>query len=335
MNSVGVYTIQILTILTLLVIVFRLLRLNSSLRMVRRFTPYTVEELEDRDETLFDYLYRRYQVYRKKISKQFKKSKLLLDYSKKYEKYCDNSKIIRDEAMDYISDKFVVGFVAMIVIMFSDIFQYQPITFLQLLTFYLIGFFIPDLVLISKNKIREKLIERDMLHAIIIMNNAFKSGMSIMQGIYMVYNELDGPISDEFKKMYIDITFGLNMDTVFKRFADRVKTKEAKYITTSLTVLNKTGGNIVQVFSSVERNSFTRKKLREELGAISASSDAIFKMLAIIPIFLIGIILMLNPTYFSPLFTTSEGLLILGLLILIYVLYIFIVRKVMKVEVDI
>ena len=48
--------------------------------------------------------------------------------------------------------------------------------------------------------------ENDLLQAIIIMNNAFKSGYSIMQAIYLVYTEMEGPISIEFKKMYMDIT---------------------------------------------------------------------------------------------------------------------------------
>jgi len=165
------------------------------------------------------------------------------------------------------------------------------------------------------------------------MNNSFKSGLSIMQAIYMVSKELDGPISEEFKKMYIDLSYGLNMEVVFERFTNRIDTKEARYITTSLNVLNKTGGNIVQVFASVERNSFTRKKLQDELGALAASASAIFKILVFIPPMLAMLIFMLNPTFFAPLFTSTIGWMILLIILAIYVLYIIIIRRVMKVKV--
>ena len=171
-----------------------------------------------------------------------------------------------------------------------------------------------------------------MLKAIIIMNNSFKSGLSIMQAIYMVSDELEGPISDEFRKMYIDISFGLDMDMVFERFAKRVNTEEARYITTSLSVLNKTGGNIVQVFASVERNAFTRKKLKEELGALASSAKAIYRILVAIPPLLSGIILLLNPNYFKPLFNTTIGMCILLLILFIYIAYIIIIKRIVEMK---
>ena len=60
--------------------------------------------------------------------------------------------------------------------------------------------------------------------------------------------------------MYVDLTYGLSLDVVFQRFEDRVKLNDVKYITTSLTILNNTGGNIVKVFESVEKTFFNNKK---------------------------------------------------------------------------
>ena len=62
--------------------------------------------------------------------------------------------------------------------------------------------------------------------------------------------------SEEFKKMYIDLTYGLELDVVFDRLSNRIKLDETKYMASSLVILNKTGGNIVKVFSSIERSFF-------------------------------------------------------------------------------
>ena len=261
------------------------------------------------------------------------KIKIFDTYSKKYQKYCDNTKIDKEDPMNYISNKVMLGIVGIMIIILSNILQFYNVTLFEMILAFLLGFFVLDLFLISKEKYRKVQIEKDMLKAIIIMNNSFKSGLSIMQAIYIVSHELEGPISEEFKKMYIDLSFGLNMEVVFERFTNRVNTKEAKYITTSLNVLNKTGGNIVQVFASVERNSFTRKKLQDELGALSASSQAMFKVLVVIPLLIAVGIFALNPTYFIPLFNNPLGIFILIIIILIYSLYIIIIRKVIKVKV--
>ena len=234
--------------------------------------------------------------------------------------------------MDYVSSKFIWGFICILIIILSDVFRYSAITFMQLLTVFLIGFFVPDIFWKSREKYRKLQIEKDMLKAIIIMNNSFKSGLSIMQAIYMVSDELEGPISDEFRKMYIDISFGLDMDMVFERFAKRVNTEEARYITTSLSVLNKTGGNIIKVFSSIEKMLFNKRKLKQEMKSLTSSSSMISKILLFMPFVFVLFITLLQPDYFAALINTTIGNIILCLIILIYVIYAYVVNRIMKVR---
>jgi len=332
-NDINLFITNSIFIVILFGIVLWLFGLIRVGKLERRFSKYTINTINDRELSLFDKFVNIYYDTRKRLSKQLYKLKIFDDYSKKYEKYCDNTKIIREDPMEYIATKVIVGICMIVLIVISNLLQHGVVTLLNLITVFLIGFFIPDLLLISKTKLRKKQIEKDMLKAIIIMNNSFKSGLSIMQAIYMVSNELDGPISEEFKKMYIDLSFGLNMEVVFDRFTERIDTKEARYITTSLNVLNKTGGNIVQVFASVERNAFTRKKLEEELGALAASSRAIFKILAIIPVIIFVLIFILNPAYFIVMFLEPMGWFLLMIILLIYITYIIVIKRVMKVKV--
>ena len=51
-------------------------------------------------------------------------------------------------------------------------------------------------------KFKKKKIENDMLRAIIIMNNAFKSGKSTIQAVEIASEKLSKPISSEFKRMH-------------------------------------------------------------------------------------------------------------------------------------
>ena len=118
------------------------------------------------------------------------------------------------------------------------------------------------------------------------------------------------------------------LNIVFKRFADRVKNDEIKYMSASLTILNKTGGNIVKVFNSIEKGFFDRQKLKDELDSSLALSNMVYKVLVCLPILMILIIYILNPTYFNPLFTTLIGRIIIVISIIIYISYIIIVKKI-------
>ena len=164
------------------------------------------------------------------------------------------------------------------------------------------------------------------------MNNSFKSGRSITQAIKIVSEQLDGAIADEFKKMSLELSFGLELEVVFRRFADRIKLEEAMYLTSSLSVLNKTGGNIIKVFTSIEKTLFNRQKLNLELKSLTGASKIIMYALMIMPILFILIISFINKDYFAPLFTKPLGFIIIGLIVTLYVTYIIVVRKIMKVR---
>lgn len=328
----SLFIIQIIIILLLVGIAIWLLRLTKAIQLEKRIARYTVDSIHDNELSFFDYVHLYYEKTKTRLSIFLHKIKLFDSYSLKYQKYVDPSKRERKDAMDFISNKLLCSILVLLIVILSDVMQYQSISMIQILYSLLIGFFIPDIYLIARREYRKKQIENDLLKAIIIMNNAFKSGRSTMQAIEIVAHEVDGPIQDEFQKMYIDLTYGLSLDTVFKRFSSRVDIPEVKYITTSLIILNRTGGNIVKVFSSIERSFFNRKKLQEELKSLTASARAIFKILVGMPIVLFLLIYMLNPSYFAPLIKTQIGWIILLFILILYVSYILVVRRIMKVE---
>ncbi len=332
--DLSLFVIQIIIILGLLGIIIWLIRITRSISVEQRIGSYAIDPVNGDNSSFFDHLYALLEKVTKKMSIFFKKVKIFDSYSLKYTVYMDGTKREKEDPMDYISYKFLSSVATFLVVLLSDVLQYKSITLLQVLYSVLIGFFLPDLFLISKRKLREKQIENELLKAVIIMNNAFKSGRSMMQAIKIVAEELDGPIKDEFMKMYIDLTFGLSLETVFDRFSHRVSLEEVKYMTTSLTILNQTGGNIVKVFSSIERSFFSRRKLQQELKSLTASANAIFKILVCIPVGIFFLIFILNPDYFTPLITNVLGFVLLGVILIIYISYIIIIKKVMTIKED-
>ena len=233
--------------------------------------------------------------------------------------------------MDFVSKKFLIAIFFIIVVILYDVFRFQDVLFIQIIIAFLFGFYTLDLLMISTNKILEKKKHNDLLRAITIMNNSFKSGHSIMQSIKLVSDELDSELGLEFKKMYVDLTYGLSLDATFKRFESRVEMDEVKYITTSLKILNETGGDIVKVFESVEKTFFNNKKLDDELNNLTAASKMLYSVLLCIPVLFVLVIYFLDNTYFMPLFSNVVGYIVVIISIMLYITYIIVVKKVMKV----
>ena len=97
-------------------------------------------------------------------------------------------------------------------------------------------------------------------------------------------------------------------------------------------LLNKTGGNVVKVFDSNEKSFFERKKLNDELKSVTTLSNFVFRILVSMPFIIFILIYLFNPNYFEPFINNGIGKLILGIIIILYVLYIVIVKKIIKIR---
>ncbi len=328
----NVFIIQTIIMVILAFIIFYLIIYNNSLKLERRISKYSIDSIKDDTVSLFDYIYNKYLKLVAKVTRLLKKSAVLSKYSLRYNKYITYENDKNTCAMDYVTNKFFIAFVFVFIIFLARIIEGVFPSFIDIIISFLLGFFVIDIYFKIYDIMKKRKIEQDLLNAIIIMNNAFRSGRSTMQAIEIVAHELKGPISQEFKKMHLEISYGLSLDVVFERFSKRVESEEVSYITSSLSILNKTGGNIIKVFSSIEKMLFNKRKLKQEMKSLTSSANMISKILLIMPFIFVAIIMMLNPSYFMPLINTSLGNVLLFIIILIYGLYAFIVNKIMRVR---
>lgn len=323
--------IEIVIVMILFIIITLSVKLVISKKKVKRVSFYAMEAIHDNSIPLTDRLIKVYFSLLSKCRKYIKRVDYFNRKARKYDKYIKYKHRDNITSIDFITNKLIIMVLFLILAIISSIFT-TGINLFALVIDAIIGWYLLDIFLVIYYKRQTKLIENELLRSIIVMNNAFKSGKSTLQALKIASLELPEPISDEFKKMYLDMKYGLSVDTVFDRFAKRVNLEEATFLSSSLTILNKTGGNIVLVFSSIERTLFDKKKLNEELKNISAGPNMIIKVLFIIPIIFTLIIYILNPEYFNPLFESTLGYMIVGIIVVMFIIYVLLLKRITKID---
>lgn len=330
----GLLIIQIIIVIILLVIIIYMIRQNIALSYEKRISNYSIDSLKSKEMSLSDKLFLKYKKLVIKFRPFISKVGLFKFLSKKYEKYIvytnDKDNIL---AIDYVTHKLFIGLALVLLTIFSLVLQTRLATLFELVINFLIGFFILDIYLWYKDRLYKKRIDNELLRAVIVINNSFKSGKSTMQSLEAASYDLPEPIRSEFYKMYQEMKYGLGIETVFDRFSKRIDLEEIKYISSSLAILNKTGGNIIKVFDSIEKTLFDKKKLKEELKNMTASSNLVVKLLMVVPPIFVLVIYILNPSYFDPFFETNLGLVLLGLIVIMFAIYIWVLQKILKVKV--
>lgn len=320
--------IQIILIFLLIAIITFFIRLNEAIKLEKRISKYSVRyEGKSENLSLFDKCRSKYLRFVKKQRKKMRK--LFPRLIRKYYKYVTSENV---KAEDYITYKLTLTIVFVLLTLIAEAIQGRFITAIQLFISMIIGFFALDVILLISYRVNRKHIEDDMLRAVIVMNNAFKSGKSTIQAVEIASKELPKPINFEFKKICDEMKYGLSVDTVFDRFAKRIKIEEAEYLSSSLTILNKTGGNIVAVFNAIEKTLFDKKKLKEELRNSTMVSKLVVKILLVVPILFVAIIYLLDPSYFDAFFESTLGYIMVGIIIIMFIIYAYLLDRIVKVN---
>lgn len=330
-NLILILSFQVFLIILLLIVVYNLFKVRKSLKNERRISLFTINSTKEERLSIGDEIRANFNSFINKISIHLSKINYFKNNAKKYIKYQTKD---NDEYFIYrvIAQKFLISLGFSLMYLISSL-SNTNFNLLFFIIFLILGYYLIDLVLNIYYKRRIKLIEADLLKAIIVMNNAFKSGYNITQAIAIVVKDLKGPISEEFEKIGNDLKFGLEVKDVFNRFYERIKLEDAKYITSSLSLLNITGGNIVGVFTSIENSLTNKKRLRDELNTMTSSSNLVYKVLIAMPFILIGLITLLNPDYFKPLFTSLFGYAAILFVLILFIIYIIIIKKILKVDI--
>ena len=329
-QNTNYFSIEAILIIFTLIFAYLIIKIQKALLLEKRIKPYTLRSLKNKDLSISEKIIYKYQQLAKVINKNFDKSVFAKKYAKKLEKYLPVSKF-NETSMDILSGKIIVAFIFTASAFLIQMAHMKFLESYEAILIFTLGFFALDILYFIKYKVFRWKLENDFIAAITIMNNAFKSGRSITQAIDTVSHELKGVIGDEFEKMSLELLYGLGIDTVFKRFAKRIDLEEASYLTASLTILNKTGGDIIKVFDSIERSMFDKRKLRLELSSLTSGSKIVVAVLLGMPFFFALVINIINPEYFVPFFTTSIGIILLIFMIIYYIIFVVVVRKIMKV----
>ena len=313
----------------ILIIVFILLldflyKYIKSIKYEKRLTKYSTK-YSTRYDSLFDNLSDNYKKFIDKYSVYLNNFNMLKRSAKKYEKY-------NLDGIKFVMRKIVFGVLFVLGYIILNLLMSKVTSIIETIFPFILGYVFLDIVYYFKYKKYKKQIKDDLLKAITLLNNAFKAGRSIEQAIDNVVNEMDGPIALEFKKIKDEISCGLDLDVAFKRFNDRIKLEEASYLSASISVVNLTGGNIIKVFSSIEKTLYNKKKLNDELNALTSSSKFIMYVLIFVPVLFVVFISLINRNYFTSLLTHPLGYLLIGIELIIYIVYIFVVRKIMKIR---
>lgn len=259
------------------------------------------------------------------FAKGIKSLKFLDGYKKRVQSRLNRAHILL-KAEEFITIRiimFIVGGLLMYLVTSSALFM---------LGGCIIGWLIPGRVLEMLVRKRIKTLNEQLGDAITLISNSLKSGYSFFQSIDIVGKEMAGPISEEFGLLQKEISLGAATEKALENMVQRVGSEDLELVVTAVLIQRQTGGNLSLVLENISSTIRDRVKIKREVKTITAQGRMSGMIISLLPLFLGLIIYLINPEHIEILFTTSLGLGILVFSVVMELLGIYLINKIVRIE---
>jgi tight adherence protein B len=178
------------------------------------------------------------------------------------------------------------------------------------------------------NRINEQLGE-----ALTLVSNSLRSGLSLQQGVELVVEEMDAPISEEFATVVKETKLGLPFDEALQNLSERVPTPDLDMVVTAIVTIRETGANLAEVFDVIAHTVRERKKVEGKIQAMTAEGMTQGVMMCGVPPVLIVTFYFLDPGLVEPLFNTVLGIIMLVIIASLDAMGMWMILNTVKIDV--
>lgn len=193
--------------------------------------------------------------------------------------------------------------------------------------------FVPKMVVDSMFKKRVELFNVQMIDGLGLMANGMKSGLSIVQSLGMVKQEMPNPLSQEFDYVLKQQMLGISVEEAFQNLAKRIPSEDVNMFVTSVVILKETGGNLAETFETIVYTIRERIKVEQKISAMMAQNLAQGAIVFSLPFGLVAMFYFSDPEFIMPLFRQPLGWAILGVALTLQFTGGFMIYKIIQIKV--
>jgi tight adherence protein B len=196
-----------------------------------------------------------------------------------------------------------------------------------------IGFAIPYLYLSVRVSSRRKEFDAVLAETLTLVAGSLSAGHSIQQAFDTVVRESDGVMRDELGRALAEARLGVPFEDALTHVAERMDSEDFRWVVMAITVQREIGGDLAEVLRNVADMLRERERLRRQVKTLSAEGRLSAFVLIGLPIAMFGYMMVVRPEYISLLFTTTIGLAMSLLALLLLVVGSFWMSRIIKIEV--
>lgn len=164
-----------------------------------------------------------------------------------------------------------------------------------------------------RSLIRRKLARRRKLFAeqlpdnLQVLASALRAGHSFVGALSVVVDDAAEPSRTEFRRVVADEQLGVPLEEAIRSVVRRMDNNDLEQVALVATLQRQAGGSMAEVLERVTDTVRERFELRRLVQTLTAQGRLSRWVVSALPVALLAVLSVLNPTYTAPLFTTTGG----------------------------
>ncbi len=196
-----------------------------------------------------------------------------------------------------------------------------------------LGIVIPWIYLGLKQSKRLKAFNAQLAGTLQLMAGSLQAGLSLAQGMDTIVREGAEPMAGEFRRALVETRLGVPIEDALETIGERMMSDDFKWTVMAIRIQREVGGNLAELMLNVAATLRERDYLRRQVKSLSAEGRFSAYILLAMPPAILLYEFTTNREYVDPLFTTSIGWVMLGVMGLLMGLGAFMMNRMIKLEV--
>lgn len=194
------------------------------------------------------------------------------------------------------------------------------------------GLLIPPALLVRTRKKRQDLFTAQLGEALIVMGNAIKGGFSFAQAMESISTEMQPPISLEFGKCMREIQYGITQEEALGNMGERIKNEDLNLLVSAVLTSAQVGGNLSDIMDTIASTIKDRIRIKQEVRVLTSTGRISAVIIALLPVFLVLVLMFINPSYFGLFFETQFGKVMIMVAVLLEITGFIFIRKISDIQ---
>lgn len=195
-----------------------------------------------------------------------------------------------------------IGMAALFYFMFPEGFQVAGILFGIVGGFFFPSVYTKMLIIGNKRKFDDQLID-----ALMIMASSFRGGLSLIQAVEAVTEEMPDPINQEFSTVLGENKMGVSLDESLNHLYNRMPSSALQQVITAILLARETGGNLPVIFSRIVGTIREHRKIQGQIETLTLQGKIQGVVMSLLPVAFFFIIYSTNPVFFNHMFKSEMG----------------------------